>query len=198
MIDCFWYFWEYLKEHDASNWFVIIFSVFFWPAVLAIGTYWWAHHKRHSIPHFLVTFNPSQIQINGTPYEAVLLTFINQTGSIVYLYHVRLREVQKNFPVPKAASRDMARGWRELVLALPQPQTSSSQQSSYEHYEVVLQTDPKSGRAYAVIAITQQMDDSFYAYRTPRWRRLFSWPKYFLIEYDIVVGERKYSVATVY
>jgi hypothetical protein len=195
MTDYFWYCWQYLKDHDASNWFVIIFSVLFWPAILSIGAYWWAHHKRHSIPHFLVTFSPTKIDIGGTTYEAVLLTFINQTGSIVYLYHARLREVSKRFPVPKAASRDMSRGWRELVLALPALNPS---QPSFDQYEVVLQTDLKNGRALAAIAITKQMNDSFYSYRTPRWRRLLGLPKFFLIEYDIVVGERKFSVATVY
>jgi len=187
--------WQYLKDHDASNWFVIIFSVFFWPAVLSLIAYWWAHHKRQNIPHFLVTFKPYSMLIDGVAYDAVLLTFINQTGSIVYLYHVRLREVRKHFPVPKAASRDMAGGWRELVLALPSP---TIQNTTFEHYEVVLQTDPKGGRAFAAIAIAKQMDEEFYLHRPQRWRRFFGCPKYFWIEYDIVVGERKFSVATAY
>jgi hypothetical protein len=196
MMDSFWCIWQFLKDHDSSNWFVIIFSLLVWPTFLSIIAYWWTHHKRQSISHFLVTFKPYKIQIDGTTYDAVLLTFINQTGSITYLYHARLKEIRKHFPVPQAASRDMARGWRELVLALPP--TQNSQQLNFEHYELDLQTDPKSGRAYASIAIAQQMEDAFYSYRTPLWRRLFSRPKYFLLEYDIVVGERKFSVATIY
>ena len=111
--------WQYLKDHDASNWFVIIISIFVWPAILSIFFFWWANRKRQSVPHFLVTFTPTQIQIGPTPHDAVMLTFINQTGSVVYLSRARLTEVQKNFPVPIAASRDMARGQRELVFLNP-------------------------------------------------------------------------------
>ena len=107
--------WQYLKDHDAPNWIVIIISLFVWPPILGIIVYWWTNRKRQSAPHFLVTFTPSKIHIDQTPHDAVVLTFINQTGSIVYLSRARLTEVQKRFPIPVAASRDMARGWRELL-----------------------------------------------------------------------------------
>ena len=86
-----------------------------------------------SVPHFLVTFTPDKITIGQEELDAVMLTFINQTGSIVYLSRARLTEVQKNFPIPITASRDMARGWRELVLRTPRDQV-------YTLYECILQT----------------------------------------------------------
>ncbi len=183
--------WQYLKDHDAPNWFVIIFSLFVWPSVLGIVVYWWTKRKRQSVPHFLVTFTPSQIQIGPTRHDAVMLTFINQTGSIVYLSRARLTEVQKRFPIPVAASRDMARGWRELVFAIPPSQ-------NFDHYECILQTDAIVGRAIAAIAIKQQMDEAFYSYRPALLRRCFRCPKYFLLEYVVMVGEKKFSVATIY
>jgi len=163
--------WQYLKDHDASNWFVIIVSIFVWPAILSIFFVWWANRKRQSVPHFLVTFTPSNSNIGQATYDAVLFTFINQTGSITYLYHARLTENQKYFPIPAAASRDMARGWRELVFALPPepPQTDLS----FEVYECVLQTDPKSGRVFASMAVKQPMDDAFYSYRPTLLRKWF-------------------------
>jgi hypothetical protein len=184
--------WECLKENDAPNWFVIFFSLVVWPLAL----FWWTKRKRQSVPHFLVTFAPTQIAIGTEQHPAILLTFINQTGSITYLYHARLTENQKHFPIPVAASRDMARGWRELVFALPPepPQVGLS----FENYECVLQTDPKSGRAFATIAVKQPMDDMFYTYRPTLLRKWFRCPKYFLLEYDVVVGEKKFSVATTY
>ena len=189
--------WPYLiKDGDATNWLVIAFTVIFWPIVLSIFWYWWAHHKRQSVPHFLVTFREHKNEIDGIPYDAIQLTFINQTGSIVYLYHARLKESPKKFSVPKEASRDIAKGWRELVFALHS--TTDSQPIKFEHYECVLQTEPKSGRAYATIAVKQPMDEAFYSYRPSLIRRLFRRPKYFFLEYDIVVGEKKFAVRTVY
>jgi hypothetical protein len=191
MPECIVAIWQYLKDHDASNWFVIIFSIFVWPAILSIFFFWVANRKRQNVPHFLVTFTPTKIQIGPDPHDAVLLTFINQTGSIVYLSRARLTEVQKTFPIPIAASRDMARGQRELVFLNPASQI-------HDHYECILQTDATNGRAIASIAVKQQMDELFYSYRPAMLRRLLSCPKYFLLEYVVVVGEKKFSVATVY
>jgi hypothetical protein len=181
-------FWQYLKDHDASNWFVIFFSLVAWPLAL----YWWAHRKRQNFPNFLVTFNPFQIGIVtpigiGASHNAVLLTYINQTRSTVYLSRARLKEVPKNFPVPQSASRDV-QGWREQTLAVP------SNPNVFDQYECILQT---SDRAYSAIAIAHPMDNAFYSHRPTLLRRFFG-PKYFVLEYSLVVGEKKVSVATVY
>lgn len=191
MLDCLSRAWDYLKDHDASNWIVIIVSLIIWPTALSLVAYWWSNRRIQSIPHFLVTFTPSKIKIGEECHDSVLLTFINQTGSIVYLSRARLTEVQKNFPVPIAASRDMARGWRELVFAIPPDNFHSV-------YECILQTDVETGRAIASIAVRQPMDETFYSYRPKLLRRCFGFPKYFLLEYVAVVGEKKFSVATVY
>jgi hypothetical protein len=176
--------WDYQKAHDASNWFVIMFSLILWPAAL----YWWNNRKTQSVPGFLVTFTAIQVAIGQELFEAVMLSFINRTGSVVYLSRARLTEVQKNFPVPVAASRDMARGWRELVFAIPP-------NLHHDSHECILQTD---GRAVASIAVKEPMDETFYSYRPTLLRRCFGRPKYFLLEYVAVVGEKKFSVATIY
>lgn len=89
--------WEYIRDHDAPNWFVIVFSLVVWPAILL----WWTKRKRQSISHFLVTFTPTDMMIGKDQYPAILLTFINQTGSITYLYHVRLTEIEKLLCCPR-------------------------------------------------------------------------------------------------
>jgi hypothetical protein len=48
------------------------------------------------------------------------------------------------------------------------------------------------------MAVTQTMPNAFYVYQ-PGWlRRTFRYPKYFLMEYVVMAGEKKYSVAFVY
>jgi hypothetical protein len=184
MLDCLSNVWDYLKLHDASNWFVIVFSLLVWPAAL----YWWSNRRTQSIPNLLVTFTPMNLNIGPQQGDAVLLSFINRTGSIVYLTGAGLTEVRKRFLVPVAASRDMASGRRELVFAIPPD-------PAFTLHECTLQTGE---RATAAIAINNPMDEAFYSYRPALLRRCLSLPKYFLLEYVAVVGEKKFSVATVY
>src|SRR5438874_12545176 len=87
--------WQWLKDHDAPNWFAILFSLVVWPLVI----YWWNTRKTQSIPHLEVRPEfPSQVNIPLRQSHAVELTFTNATHSVVYLHHARLRENQKNFP----------------------------------------------------------------------------------------------------
>jgi hypothetical protein len=186
--------WQYLKDNDAPNWFVIVISLFVWPVALSAFFYWWNNRTKQSVPDFKVTFTPTtRITIDGLDYDAVQLNFINQTGSIVYLHHGRLREVRKNFPIPSAASRNMADGKRELIFA--RSPTPPNQNVRFDLYECILQTNEI---VHAALATNQIMDDKFYSYRPRLLRRWLRLPKYFLLEYVVVVGEKKFSVATVY
>jgi hypothetical protein len=45
--------------------------------------------------------------------------------------------------------------------------------------------------------ITKAMEPEFYQYNTPLWRRLLRQPKYFVLEYTVMVGEKKYRVSTI-
>jgi hypothetical protein len=78
-------FWQWLKDHDAPNWFVIAFTLIVWPSVLWIVLYYWSRHKTGHIPNLEVSPTPQKTQINGQPYDAVGFTFANHTGSVVYL-----------------------------------------------------------------------------------------------------------------
>lgn len=186
---------QFGKDHDASNWFAITFSLVVWPSVLSAIVYYWSRRKIQEIPHLVVSPIPGQstnIGIQG--YHAVGFTFVNDTGSVVYVRRVRLRERPKNFPIPPAAARDLSSGWHELKFA--------TQGALLKDRERVLQT---GDTAYTSIAVSHAMDNEFYSYRPGWFRRLFRnlfrlfhCPKYFVIEYTAMVGDRKYYVATVY
>jgi len=175
--------WQWLKDHDAPNWFTIAFSLVVWPLVL----YYWGRHKIQEIPHFEVYPIPGQkTNIGGRPYDTVGFAFTNRTPSVVYVRRVRLRENQKNFPIPPAAVRSVS-GWREIKF--------ENQNGQLVDDERILNT---TDRALTSIAVSKPMGNEIHSYR-PGWlRRLFRLPKYFMLEYTAMVGERKYSVATVY
>lgn len=162
----------------------MLFSLVVWPIVL----YLFATRKRQSIPHFEVRLAPHQSTIGGAPQQAVELTFVNLTGSVTYLRGVRLRENRKHFPIPTAAVREISDGWRELSLR-------ASTEPLYQHRESTLQTNQK---VMASIAVAQQMDNNFYTYRSGWLRRCFRCPKYYQLEYSVMVGTITYSVPTIY
>jgi hypothetical protein len=99
-----------------------------------------------------------------------------------------LREQPRNFPVSNAAARDVAGGWRELNLRFPHEETFTRQ-------EVVLQTNQ---RVFGSIAVLKTMDSDFYGHRANWFRRIFHLPKYFQLEYAVMIGRRQYSVSTIY
>ena len=151
----------------------------------------------------MVSPTPGQAtNIGGQNYHAVGFIFTNDAGSVVYLSRVRLRERQRNFPIPPAAVRDLSGGWRELKFATQHPPPGIQGGVPLIDRERVLQT---GDTAYTSIAVSQAMGDEFYSYRPGWFRRLFRgiftifrYPKYFVLEYTAMVGDRKYYAATVY
>jgi hypothetical protein len=41
-------------------------------------------------------------------------------------------------------------------------------------------------------------EEEFYAHRPSLWRRLLRWPKYFRLDYVVVIGDKKFLVSTMY
>lgn len=183
--------WALSKANDLPNWVSLFVSLFIWPPIAAAIVVLWSRRSRQSVPHFLVTLTAMQGAIGDQSGPGVAITFINQTGSVAYLSRARLIEVTKNFSVPPAASRDLARAWRELALAIPP-------NGAFDRYETILQTDIQHDRAVAFIATFRLPEEEFYEHRPSLWRRLMRCPKYFRLDYVVVIGEKKFLVSTIY
>jgi hypothetical protein len=180
-------FWNWIKSYDdVPNWFILLFSLAVWPVVLS----WWGARKVQGIPHLEVQTLKwgNKIGMNGQSYDAVHLIFTNRTGSVVYLSRARLRGHANRFPIPPTAVKGLSGGWHELKF-------DTSNAGNFNQDECILQTNARVG---TVIAVGQQMDQFFYSHRPALVRRCFRWPKYFLLQYTAMVGDKKYSVQTVY
>jgi hypothetical protein len=178
-------FWNWIKSHDdVPNWVILLFSLFVWPGVL----YWWSSRKIQSIPHLEVQPQGGNMGIANHPYNAVYLNFTNRTGSVVYLSHARLRGHPDSFPIPPAAVKGLSAGWYELKF-------DTSNTGNLNQDECILQTNARVGTG---IAVGRPMDQAFYSHRPGFLRRFFRTPKYFLLQYTAMVGDKKYSVQTVY
>jgi hypothetical protein len=179
--------WQFGKDNDASNWFVIMFSLVVWPSALSVIVYYWSKRKIQEIPHFEISpISGQKTNIGGHTYDAVGFIFTNRTGSIVYVREVSLRENATNFPIPPAAVRSIS-GGREIKF--------QNQHGQLVDDERILNTND---RALTSIAVSRPMGSEFDTHQPGLLRRIFRRPKYFILEYTAMVGEKKYSIATVY
>ena len=144
-------------------------------------------NKRENIPGLEVLHQPGETLIGNRHFNAVNFIFTNRTGQVVYLSGARLRECQEHFSIPPDAIRDIS-GWRELKFF-------NNNAGRFEDQEYTLHT----GRSITTsIAVARQLDPAFQSYQ-PGWvSRWFRRPKYFLLQYTARVGDKTYSVETVY
>jgi len=125
--------------------------------------------------------------IGGQPHHAVAIDVINHTGSVVYLTGARIKSCSALFAVPLDASRDIAEGSHHLAFM--------NATGGFIEREYTLQTNRTANTG---IAVVPTLNESFYQYRAPWYKRLIRLRKYFVLEYVAMVGKKRYSVATLY
>ena len=175
--------WTWLKDNDLPNWIIFAFTAIVWPLVI----FCWTKRKFNNIPNLEVSLAKASIQINGNPHDAVDIIFLNNTGSVVYISCVRIKRCSKLFTVPIAASRDIAENAHDLSFM--------DSKGDYVLRQFTLHTNQSVKTS---IAVNQQLNESFYKYNPPLWRRSIRRRKYFVLEYTAMVGNRKYTVSTIY
>ena len=174
---------NWAKTHDLPNWGVVLFTGIVWPLVL----FYWHRRKVNNIRHLDVRLQPTDTRLNGESHPAVGIEFINHTGSVVYLTDASIEKASSLFFVPIAASKDMVEGSRPLSF--------NDGAGNLNRREVTLQTNET---ARTSLAITSPLPEAFYNYRAPWYRQALRWRKYFILEYTVMVGTARYSVATLY
>ena len=175
--------WNWIKANDLPNWVVVLFTAILWPLVLFI----WHRRSVSNVPGLEVRLSPGNIQINGEQHNAVAIDVINHTGAVVYVTATRIKSCSALFTVPPAVSRDIAEGSYFLAFIGPNAQ--------FDQREITLQTNETARTA---IGVSAPLNQSFYTYRAPWYRRLINFKKYFVLEYVAMVGQKRSLVRTVY
>jgi len=171
------------RAYDLPNWFAVAFTAVLWPATLLL----WHRRKINSVPGLEVHFADGQINIGNTPHSAIDIQVINHTGSVVYLSGARVLRRSAKFPVPLDATRDIAQDSYMLSFM--------DDGGQFNRREVTLQTN---GAAKTCMPALQKMDERFFAYTAPLYRRTLRLRKYFVLEYTAMVGTTRFSVATLF
>jgi hypothetical protein len=175
--------WTTARQNDLPNWFAAAFSLVMWPLALLA----WNRRRSNNIPGLEVRFAPGSISIDSQPHSAIDIQFINHTGSVTYVSGGRIRECTRAFSVPTAAARDIAANSYHLKFM--------GDDGAFSMREVTIQT---GNVAKTCIAVSTPPTQEFFSYITPWHRRLFRRPKYFVLEYDAMVGTNRRRVATLY
>jgi hypothetical protein len=183
-------FWTWGKDNDASNWFSIILTVMAVPGIL----YLYDKHKRQSVHKLNVSFSRSTTKIGVQTFSALNIQFENQTNQVVYLAGGQFRACSRRFKIPLPPT---ASGWYPLKFAWSKTKPDR-EQYPLEDYECILQTaGPKTNMAVTSIAV-DKLNEAFFSYQPGLLRKWLWWPKYFRMRYTAMVGDKKYSIETIF
>ncbi|MFQ5454614.1 MAG: hypothetical protein ACE5EA_00240 [Nitrospirota bacterium] len=177
-------FYSWLQENDLPNWVIFSFTAAVWPVVIFL----WNKRKVQNISNLEVFLSRANILINQRQYPAFDINFKNNTGSVVYLTLFRLKKSTKNLNITSNADRDIS----ESSYIIKVMDKTSGQ---YVHSQIVIQTDQTVKTS---IALENELPNTFYQFKSNIFRKLFRCNKYFILEYTAMVGDKKYTVSTVY
>ncbi|MBS0366353.1 MAG: hypothetical protein JSR67_11085 [Proteobacteria bacterium] len=174
--------WNWIQVHDLPNWIAMLISVIAWPLIVIL----WQHRRTNGVPGLEVHFFAGKIKIGGKEYSAVDVQFTNHTGAVTYVSNVRVRSLTEAFWVPPDAARDINQNSYHLKFI--------DDAGGFTRREATLQT---SGSAKTCMP-SGIMPLEFYQYSPRAIRRWFRRPKYFVLEYTVMVGTSRHLVATLY
>jgi hypothetical protein len=176
---------QWMQQNDLPNWIVFIFSLILWP----IALYLWDQRTINNIPHLPISLSKGATSSDGEKKENFIwINFLNNTGSIIYLTNIRILHCSKLFKVDPKASRDISESSHELKFPNKTNNTLTERQ-------IVLQTNEESGSG---LQLKEIIPDEMITYKSMLWRRLLRRPKYFCLEYVVMVGNKRYKVSTIY
>lgn len=173
-----------MKKNDIPNWLGLLFSLIIWPLII----YFWSIRKKSYINNLTVVTEPTEISINNKPnIPAIKIIFINNTNSKIVLTNPKIKNNDSYFKIHTDSGRDFITGYYELMF-------HDSKQSYNFDYQV-LRTSEK---AFTSIGLSEYPDIMFYKYKPNFFRRIFSLPKYFVLEYTALVDNRSYQIKSTY
>ena len=174
-----------MQQNDLPNWIVFIFSLILWP----IALYIWNQRTVKNIPNLQISLSKGATFNNGGRKENFIwINFLNNTGSIIYLTNVRILKCSNLFQVDPKASRDISESSHELKFPNKKDDILTERQ-------IILQTNGEAGSG---LQLKEPIPDGMLTNKSKLWRRLLRKPKYFCLEYVVMVGNNRYKVSTIY
>jgi len=182
---------KWFQDNDLPNWVILIFTGIFWPIIL----YLLNKRKRWFIPGLKTTLYASRINIGGVqPVPSLGLKLTNSTNSKIFITNMRIRGNRKNLEINRSSTYDISTGYYELLF-MDLNAHNAGNTYNYTLHEILLHTNQEIETA---IGLERELNTEIFNYWASFLRRLLGFPKYFVIEYTALVGDRKYLVKTIY
>jgi hypothetical protein len=143
----------WMKDNDLPNCIVLAFTGIMWPLVI----YAYSRRKISCVPHLVVSLRECVMNIGGNDYPAIAITFLNNTGSVVYITNARLLKCSSLFQVPVDATRDIASSSHELQFLGCNEKTLTKRQ-------ITLQTNETTVTSIAL----RSVNEGLFSYRPPQ------------------------------
>ncbi|PYI93101.1 MAG: hypothetical protein DME97_07285 [Verrucomicrobia bacterium] len=177
-------YWKWLKDADIPNFAIFLFTAIVWPLALWV----WSKRKVTTIPNLEVRLSRRRGKIDETSCEGIEITFVNKTGSVVYLSNGRLLGITSDFAVHQLAARDISDSSYELKFF-------DSANKTFHIRQTILQTDQSVD---TWIALVSEASDALLSYKPSAWRKFLNRQRYFRLEFLAVVGEDRFRVSLPY
>lgn len=180
-MNCLIEFYKFLQSNDLPNWIIFFFSIIIWPAIL----YFWNKRKRDTIKNLKVSLSKDSIKIDNTNLDAVKLTFTNSTSGDLFITNVRLKSKKENFKIHELTSRDFYSGYCELKFY-------DQNTKIFSIRDVILYTNKE---VFTVIGVSE-VNPLLFIYKSKWLNRFFRFYKYFILEYTILMNNKRYFIKT--
>lgn len=171
---------EWPASHDISNTVALILTSMLLPLVL----YWYDNCWATRIPGLELSIDPGRWPSGE---DSIVITFRNNTGSVVYITRPCLIPQAGTFRVHSSATRNLSDGSHKLEF--------ENGAGQFVIKEVTIQT---GGNIRTGLALDAPLDLSVRQHICPWWRRLLRWPRFFRIQFIAMVGDRKHKISLVH
>jgi hypothetical protein len=178
---------KYLRENDIANWIIFAITAIVWPATLIVLK----HRKVDRVAGLQTRLFQDNINIGGVITPAVRIEFINNTQQTIYITDAWIKDCTKQFKVPALAGKNIGDNSYHLNFAT----MTWEGNVDFNKREVTIQTN---GSNITSIAIESEIGQEFYSHNPNLFRKLFRRPKYFKLQYVVLVGQKRHAVSTIY
>jgi hypothetical protein len=176
---------DWFGGKDIANWMALTIS-FLAAIASSLATKWWVRRWQHCVPGLDVVREKSNGRIDDAPAPSLKFRFLNNTGTLIFIQHPRLLSVTKRLPLHPGTWMDSATGSCELKFLNPSTKV-------FERRHTIIETHAEAETA---ICAAGELDLKVLHYTSPSWRRFFRRPKFFILEYVVIVDGKVVRVRT--
>ena len=181
---------KWLTSDGMPNWLTLTLTIGL-PVAGGWLTKIWSHRTRSRVDGLTIDLSPNTglIRTKDEPYEeaqkTIRIRFTNRLPSELVIRNANLQSVTPLLQLNPKTKTDPPTGDSELKFLRGR---------AYTEHSIII--EPSQEVETCIFLRGDAPPELLKQFTTPRWRRLLRWPKYFVLAYTVVLGDRVYRVRT--